>query len=134
MSVAGAYKHVHPDLRPSGFQVWSWFFMRISGLALVFLVLGHMLIMHVLDGGVDRIDYDFVAQRWAGFFWRTYDWLLLALAMLHGAIGARTAIADHIRKPVWRGIAKTALYSVVFFLLGVGTLVIVTFDASQMPG
>jgi succinate dehydrogenase hydrophobic anchor subunit len=54
--------------------------------------------------------------------------------MLHGAIGARTAIADHIRKPVWRGLAKTMLYSAVFFLLGVGTLVIVTFDASQMPG
>ncbi len=108
--------------------------MRISGLALVFLVLGHMFIMHIIDGGVDRIDYNFVSARWGGFFWRAYDWLLLALAMLHGAIGARGAIADHIHKPLWRGIAKTVLYSVVFFLLGVGTLVIVTFDASQMPG
>jgi succinate dehydrogenase / fumarate reductase membrane anchor subunit len=135
MSVAGAYsRHRKHDTRASGFQVWSWFFMRISGLGLVFLVLGHMLIMHVIDGGVDRVNYDFVAARWGGFFWRTYDWLLLALAMLHGAIGARGAIADHIRKPLWRGVAKTLLYSVVFFLLGVGTLVIVTFDASQMPG
>jgi len=135
MSVAGAYsRHVRPDTRPSGFQVWSWFFMRISGLALVFLVLGHMLIMHILDGGVDRIDYDFVAARWSGFFWRTYDWLLLALAMLHGAVGARTAIADHIRSPRWRGTAKVLLYSVVFFLMGVGTLVIVTFEPTQMPG
>ncbi len=82
--------------------------MRISGLALVFLVLGHMFIMHIVDGGVDRIDYDFVSARWSGFFWRAYDWLLLALAMLHGAIGARGAIADHIRSPLWRGIAKTA--------------------------
>lgn len=135
MSVAGAHsRHVRPDTRPSGFQVWSWFFMRISGLGLVFLVLGHMLIMHLLDGGVDRIDYDFVASRWAGFFWRAYDWLLLALAMLHGAIGGRTAITDHIRKPFWRGALKTLLYSAVFVLLGLGTLVIVTFDASQMPG
>ena len=135
MSVAGAYSRQRKhDTRPSSFQVWSWFFMRISGLALVFLVLGHMFIMHIVDGGVDRIDYNFVSARWGGFFWRTYDWLLLALAMLHGAVGARGAIADHIHKPLWRGVAKTLLYSVVFFLLGVGTLVIVTFDASQMPG
>ena len=38
MSVAGAYsRHRRHDTRPSSFQVWSWFFMRISGLALVFL-------------------------------------------------------------------------------------------------
>ena len=135
MSVAGAYsRHVRPDTRPSSFQVWSWFFMRISGLALVFLALGHMLIMHVLDGGVDRIDYEFVASRWTGFFWRAYDWMLLVLAMLHGAIGARNAIEDHVRRPGWRMALKSTLYSVVFFLLGVGTLVIVTFDASRMPG
>lgn len=135
MSVTGAYdRHVRPDTRPSGFQVWSWFFMRISGLALVFLVLGHMYIMHIIDGGVDRIDYDFVAGRWNGFFWRAYDWMLLALAMLHGAVGARTVIGDHIRKPAWRAVAKTVLYCVVFFLMGVGTLVIVTFEPTQMTG
>jgi succinate dehydrogenase / fumarate reductase membrane anchor subunit len=136
VSVAGAYSrhHVAPDIRPSSFQVWSWFFLRISGLALVFLVLGHMLIMHVLDGGVDRIDYNFVAARWTGFFWRAYDWLMLALAMLHAAVGARNVIADHVRKPFWRVAAKTALYSAIFVLLGLGTMVLATFDVAQIPG
>lgn len=134
MSVAGAYQRVRPDTTPSGYQVWSWFFMRISGLALVFLVLGHMFIMHVLDGGVERIDYDFVAARWTGFFWRTYDWLMLVLAMLHGTIGARVVISDYVHRPFWRIVAKTVLYAVVFFLLGVGTLVIVTFDPGMGGG
>lgn len=135
MSVLGAYEHKFgPDTTPSGFEVWSWFFMRISGLALVFLVMGHMIIMHLIGGGVDRIDFNFVAARWNGFLWRTYDFALLVLAMLHGAIGARITIKDHIRNPKVRALAKMALYSVVAILLGVGTLVIVTFDVSRIPG
>lgn len=135
MSIAGAYERKYkPDTAPSGFEVWSWFFMRISGLALVFLAMGHMVIMHLIGGGVDRIDFNFVAARWNGFLWRTYDFLLLSLAMVHGAIGARTTIQDHLRSPRLRAVAKIGLYSVVAILLGVGTLVIVTFDASQMPG
>lgn len=135
MSVLGAYEHkFRPDTTPSGFEVWSWFFMRISGLALVFLVMGHMIIMHLIGGGVDRIDFNFVAARWNGFLWRAYDFALLVLAMLHGAIGARITIKDHIRNPKVRALAKMALYSVVAILLGVGTLVIVTFDVSRIPG
>lgn len=135
MSVQQVYEdHFKPDRSPTGFQVWSWFFMRISGLGLIFLVLGHMAIMHVLGGGVDRIDYDFVAARWSGFFWRIYDWLLLALALAHGGLGARLAIQDHLRKPGIRLFAKVALYSLVAFLFAVGTLVLATFEAPQMPG
>ena len=33
-------------------ELYSWLFMRISGVVLIFLVLGHLLIMNVLDGGV----------------------------------------------------------------------------------
>ena len=44
--------------------------MRISGLVLVFLVLGHLLIMNILDGGVQRINFGFVAGRWSSPFWQ----------------------------------------------------------------
>lgn len=135
MNLQAAYEQKYrPDTAPSSFQVWSWFFMRISGLALVFLAMGHMIIMHLVGGGVDRIDFAFVVERWNGFLWRSYDFALLLLAMLHGAIGARTTIGDHIRNPRVRALAKVALYSVVAALLGAGTLVIFTFDASRMPG
>ena len=38
------------------FEMLSWLFMRVSGVVLVVLVLGHLLIMNVLDGGVHRIN------------------------------------------------------------------------------
>ncbi len=135
MTVEHAYRaHFRPDTTPSRRQVWSWFFVRISGLGLVFLVLGHMAIMHVIGGGVDRVDFDFVANRWAGAFWRTYDWLLLVLALTHGALGARIVIADHLTRKRLKRFATTALYLIVAFMLVVGTVVIVTFDVSRIPG
>lgn len=135
MSVEQAYlNHFRPDTKPSRFEVWSWFFLRISGLGLVFLVLGHMAIMHVFGGGVDRVDFDFVASRWAGAFWRTYDWLLLVLALTHGGLGARTAIQDHVRVERAKDLLKFGLYVTVAFMLVAGTMVIVTFDISRIPG
>ena len=127
-------KKFKPEVDPSSFEMWSWFFMRISGLLLVFLLLGHMAIMHVFGGGVERINFEFVAARWNGLFWRTYDWFLLALALMHGGIGGRTFLQDYIRGDRLRVFLKTLLYTAVFIFFSIGTLVIVTFDASQMPG
>lgn len=127
-------RKVRPETAPSSWEVWGWFFMRISGVLLVFLLLGHMAIMHVFGGGVERIDFDFVAQRWSGIFWRSYDWFLLALALLHGGLGARTVIQDYIRSNGWRVFLKAGLYTTIFVMFSIGTLVIVTFEASQMPG
>ena len=45
--------------------------MRISGLVLLILAVGHVLIMHVLDEGVDRIPA-FIQLRWASPFWKTW--------------------------------------------------------------
>ena len=127
-------KHFSPQSTPTNWEVWNWFFMRISGLLLLFLVGGHMAIMHVFGGGVERIDFDFVAARWGNVFWRSYDWLLLALALLHGANGARVVIEDHIRRPGRRAFLKAGLYVVTFIFMAIGSLVIFTFDASSMPG
>ena len=57
----------------SNFELYSWLFMRISGIVLVFLVLGHLFIMNILDGGVQRINFAFVAGRWASPFWQIWD-------------------------------------------------------------
>ena len=71
----------------SNFELYSWLFMRISGIVLVFLVLGHLLIMNILDGGVQRINFAFVAGRWSSPFWQFWDLALLWLAQLHGGNG-----------------------------------------------
>ena len=43
--------------RSTNFELYSWVFMRVSGLLLVFLVLGHLFVMHIADGGVERVNF-----------------------------------------------------------------------------
>ena len=109
-------------------RMW-WYFMRLSGLALVFLALGHMFIMHVLvvlSGS--EIDFAFVQSRWGSPFWRIYDFLLLVLAFLHGARGTRTVINDYVANRT----AKSLLIGVLLTLTGIwlvaGMAIIVFFD------
>jgi succinate dehydrogenase / fumarate reductase membrane anchor subunit len=116
-----------PQLRPrQSFETWSWFFMRISGLVLVFLALTHFAITHIVHDVVDT-KADFVAERWDNPLWRLFDWSLLFLAMLHGLNGLRYIIDDYVRRPGTRATAKAALYSVSGALFLYGTLTIFTF-------
>ena len=93
-----------------------------------FLVLGHLLIMNILDGGVQRINFGFVAGRWSSPFWQVWDLLQLWLAMLHGGNGMRTIISDYAEKPRTRFWLLTLLAVAIVFILVLGTLVIFTFD------
>ena len=71
--------------------------MRISGIVLVFLVLIHLYMMHLVDEGVERVDFAFVAERWDNVGWKTFDWVMLFLALLHGANGLRIIIDDYVQ-------------------------------------
>jgi succinate dehydrogenase / fumarate reductase membrane anchor subunit len=114
--------------RRSNFEMYSWIFMRVSGVVLVFLVLGHLFIMNILDGGVQRINFAFVAGRWSSPFWQVWDLLQLWLAMLHGANGLRVIINDYARKDRTRFWLKMSLWVATAFTVVLGTLVIFTFD------
>jgi succinate dehydrogenase / fumarate reductase membrane anchor subunit len=112
----------------TNFEMYSWIFMRMSGLLLVVLVLGHLLIMNILDGGVNRVNFAFVAGRWASPFWRTWDLAQLWLAQLHGTNGLRVIINDYAEKDTTRFWLKMLLYTASTLVLMLGTLVIFTFD------
>ncbi len=111
----------------SGLELYAWFFMRISGAALLILALGHLLVMHIINN-VDNIDFKFIAERYGTPFWRTYDLLLLWLAMSHGVNGVRTVLEDYIRPPGWRTASLASLYLLGFVLLALGSLIILTFQ------
>ena len=81
-----------------GGELWLWLFMRISGLILMVLALGHLVIMHLLGTGAERINFGFVAVRWASPFWRTWDWMLLMLALVHGINGLRNITLDYVTR------------------------------------
>lgn len=113
---------------PSSFEVWSWFFMRVSGIVLLFLVLIHVYVMHLVGEGVERVDYAFVSSRWQHVGWKTFDWLMLFLALLHGVNGLRIIIDDYVKRDGLRAAVKGTLYLLTAVLMVMGTAVIVTFS------
>ncbi|MEX1046770.1 MAG: succinate dehydrogenase hydrophobic membrane anchor subunit [Actinomycetota bacterium] len=117
----------------SGFELWSWLFMRLSGLVLLFLAVGHVLIMHVFDAGIDRVNFAFVQLRWANPFWKTWDWLMLTLALIHGVNGLRVITNDYVKHPK-RRMAVNWFFAVVGIAsLALGTVIVVTFDPAKWP-
>ena len=116
-----------PRSTRTNFELYSWLFMRFSGLLLTFLVLGHLFIMLVLDGGVEKIDFAFVAGRWASPFWQVWDLLTLWLATLHGVNGLRTVINDYAERDGARLALKALLYFAALLMIFLGSLVIFTF-------
>ncbi len=113
-----------------GFETFSWYYFRISGIALFFLVIIHLLIMHV-SNDVAKTTYEFVAARYANPLWRLYDWLLLTLALTHGMNGLRVVIDDYVRVQRTRVLLLSfvALLLVAFFMLG--TITLITFQGTK---
>lgn len=109
-------------------EMAAWVFMRASGVVLVVLVLGHLLIMNVLDGGVQRVNFAFVAGRWSSPFWQFWDLTMLWLALLHGTNGLRVIIGDYATSGKTRFWLRGLLYAASIATLILGTLVIFTFD------
>ena len=122
-----------PRPAPGRERFW-WYFMRISGLLLIALVLGHMFIMHVLVQLTGQeINFAFVSSRWGNPFWRIYDFLLLLLAMVHGVNGARIVIGDYVTiRPIRAGLIGLLLATTVIWLLA-GMIVILTFNPDTAP-
>lgn len=109
------------------FETWSWFFMRVSGLVLVFLALTHFAVTHIVNDVVET-DAAFVGERWDNPLWRLFDWTLLALGLLHGLNGLRWIIDDYVRSPGRRTTVKALLYSITGVLFVYGTFTIIMFD------
>ena len=85
----------------AGFELRAWYFMRISGLLLVFLAVGHLFIMHILNN-VETINYAFVAEPLGrartGLVWRLWDFSMITLAVIHGFNGLRQILV-RVRRP-----------------------------------
>lgn len=121
-----------PRSRPArprrvNWEKWGWLYMRFSGILLVVLIFGHLLVNLFLGDGVRAIDFAFVAGKLADPFWIVWDTLLLWLALIHGANGMRTLTNDYARGKL-RVLLLVALAGATIVLLVLGTLVLTTFD------
>jgi succinate dehydrogenase / fumarate reductase membrane anchor subunit len=120
-----------PAAGRSNFELWSWVFMRVSGVILIFLALYH-LIWQNLVVGVEHLDAQLVADRWSNPLFRLLNIALLTFAMLHGLNGARYSIEDYIRRPGIQLAVKLVVYTIVLGSLVFGMFALLTFDPSIM--
>ena len=110
------------------FELYSWIFMRASGVILVLLIFGHLFVNLIAGEGIQAIDFGFVAGKWAHPFWQHWDLVMLWLAMIHGTNGVRTIINDYAERDMLRLVLKLSLYTAFVVIVVLGTLVIFTFD------
>ncbi|RME99907.1 MAG: hypothetical protein D6768_14090, partial [Chloroflexi bacterium] len=73
----------------SSIEQTAWLFMRLSGVLLLFMAVGHLMYMYfIIPGGVSAITYQVILDRWTdpvwGFAARLFDLLLLLLGLAHG--------------------------------------------------
>jgi succinate dehydrogenase / fumarate reductase membrane anchor subunit len=87
--------------------------------------------MHLFESGTERIDFGFVATRWTSPFWRTWDWMLLMLALVHGVNGLRNITLDYVRRTGLRLTITVSTWVIGFTLMVLGTIIIVTFDPNE---
>jgi succinate dehydrogenase / fumarate reductase membrane anchor subunit len=116
-----------------GFELYSWYFFRFSGILLIGFVVVHLLVMHVAND-VHCTAYDFVAMRYADPYWRLFDWMMLMLALFHGLNGLRIVVDDYVRPHTWRLVAQSGVWLLALTFFWLGTIAILTFHAVANPG
>lgn len=102
----------------------SWVLVRLTGLVLTVLVLGHFALTHIVTD-VAETDAAFVERRWGSAFWLVWDWLLLAAAVSHGAAGIWIATADYVQPGPRRRLIQRVLIAISITLFSIGTITIV---------
>ena len=110
----------------SGFELFVWYFMRITGVGLFVLALAHFSILHFIFDPSSETSTFIIDQRWRFLYWRVFDWLLLMLVLFHSFMGVRTVMNDYIRSLRARLVSLSVLYLLAAVLFVTGTSVVLT--------
>lgn len=105
----------------------AFLFMRLSGIMLLLLAVGHMLLQHVFRD-VHNLTLQVVADVWRSWGWRAYDLLLLGFAVIHGINGFRQVLEDYIHKPSTMRIVNWILLIVIIATIAWSAVAIFSFN------
>ncbi|MBI3244613.1 MAG: hypothetical protein HYZ49_20225 [Chloroflexi bacterium] len=108
---------------PRTFDTWAWLFMRWSGIALLPLAWGHVLLQDVIVG-VHRIDLNYAAWRWSFIGWQIYDIALLGFAFAHGMNGLRYVVNDYVHHENLRKTLNRLIFFAWLVITAVGGIAI----------
>lgn len=111
------------------FERYAWLFMRLSGVAMLVLAVGHMVIQHVLNSS-SNLTIQFVAVQWSSWGWKVYDILLLWMAIPHGIRGLYNILSDYVHNPGLRRIIGGLLALFVIATVIWATVGISLFDST----
>ena len=111
-----------------GFELAVWYLIRLTGLGLFVLALGHFLITHVVYDPVEQTGAWIVEERWGSLVWRTIDWLMLSMVIFHSFMGVRTVLGDYTRGTL-RSALTLLLYLAAIVLFALGTMAVATMSA-----
>jgi succinate dehydrogenase hydrophobic anchor subunit len=122
----GVRHEVAADRGPRRARVATYLTVRVTGLILAVLVLGHFALTHIVTD-VAEADAAFIARRWSSALWVAWDGTMLTAALVHGAAGVWIAIEDYTVGAARRRRALGALVAGTALLLAIGwiTLVVV---------
>ena len=112
--------------RPTGSTVdlYVWYAVRLSSLALFVLALAHFAMTHFVFDPADQ-SAEWVRQtRWNSVALRALDWGMLRAVLVHGFLGMRTVLQDYVPSRV-RSLSLGALYLLALILLVLGTQVVI---------
>jgi succinate dehydrogenase / fumarate reductase membrane anchor subunit len=86
-----------PRPQGGGFELAVWYYMRLSGLALLILALTHFSLQHFASDPADQTSNWIFQQRWNNLFFRAFDWTLLMMVISHAFLGMRTVLMDYVK-------------------------------------
>lgn len=114
------------------FERTAWLFMRLSGVAMLILAVGHMVIQHVLNSSTN-LTLQFVAVQWSSWGWKAYDILLLWMAIPHGIRGLYNILGDYVHNPGLRRLTGGLLALFVLATVIWATIAMILFDSARVP-
>ena len=115
----------------SNFERYAFLFMRLTGIGLIILAVGHVVIQHVVND-VHDLTLEVVAATWNSWGWKVYDMLLLAFAIPHGVNGLRNVLEDYIHNK-----QAVKVINIILVIFVIATLIwagfaIASFDSSAV--
>jgi succinate dehydrogenase / fumarate reductase membrane anchor subunit len=113
------------------FESYAFLFMRLSGVLLLLLAVGHMMLQHVLRD-VHNLTLQVVQDVWRSWGWRVYDLMLLIFAIVHGFNGLRQVLQDYIHKPGTVKIIGYVLVVLIVLTIIWSAVAIFTFDSDAI--
>lgn len=111
---------------------YAWLFMRLSGVAMLILAVGHMVIQHILNSSAN-LTLAFVAVQWSSWGWKAFDIALLWMAIPHGFRGLYNILSDHIHGKTTMRLIGGVLAVFVAMTVAWATYAIIMFDPALIP-